>query len=134
MLISFKLHLVINEFGQIINFIFTPGNEDDRSVINHLVSNLSGLNLAACFLNILFKKAMRRSPGDKGYISSDLFENLSTKGIKLITLVARFLIFDQESHTTLEGIKKTIKNKLMIIEEKILLKKRSVIESVFNII
>lgn len=46
---GFKLHLVINEFGQIINFIFTPGNEDDRSVINHLVSNLSGLKFTACF-------------------------------------------------------------------------------------
>lgn len=80
------------------------------------------------------KKATRRSPGDKGYVSSDLFESLLTKGIKLITLVARFLIFDQESHTTLDGIKKTMKNKLMIMEEKIFLKKRSVIESVFNII
>ena len=55
--------------------------------------------------------------GDKGYVSQPLFNSLMHRGLKLVT-----------------GIKKKMKNKLMILKEKILLKKRSVIESVFDIL
>ena len=51
--------------------------------------------------------------GDKGYISQDLFGKLFDKGIQLIT-----------------RIKKNMKNKLMLIIDKILLRKRGIIESV----
>ncbi len=27
---GFKLHLIINDKGEILNFMFTPGNVDDR--------------------------------------------------------------------------------------------------------
>ena len=51
--------------------------------------------------------------GDKGYISKNLFLGLWHEGLKLIT-----------------KIKKNMKNKLMPIIDKILLRKRAVIESV----
>ena len=51
--------------------------------------------------------------GDKGYISQPLFERLYQRGVKLIT-----------------HIRKNMKNKLMAIHEKILLRKRSLIETV----
>ena len=53
--------------------------------------------------------------GDKGYISKDLFQNLYQKGVKLVT-----------------GSKKNMKNILMNSYEKFLLKKRSIIETVFG--
>lgn len=51
--------------------------------------------------------------GDKGYIKKELFEFLFEKGISFIT-----------------GIKKGMKNKLMDIADKILLRKRSIIETI----
>jgi len=53
--------------------------------------------------------------GDKGYISKELFLKLYKRGLKFIT-----------------GIKKTMKNVCMSLEEKILLRKRSLIETVFD--
>jgi hypothetical protein len=66
-------------------------------------------NLVKHSLGLLF--------GDKGYISGDLSTELIEKGIKLLT-----------------GIKNNMKNKFMIFQEKILLKKRFIIESIFNVI
>jgi len=53
--------------------------------------------------------------GDKGYISQELFLRLYRRGLKLIT-----------------GIKKNMENCLMILNEKLLLRKRSIIETVFD--
>jgi DDE family transposase len=53
--------------------------------------------------------------GDKGYISKELFIKLYRRGLKLVT-----------------GIKKNMKNQLVIWREKILLRKRGVIETVFD--
>jgi IS5 family transposase len=53
--------------------------------------------------------------GDKGYISQELFERLYQRGLKLVT-----------------GIKKNMKNKLMNMKEKILLRKRSISETIFD--
>ena len=51
--------------------------------------------------------------GDKGYISSDLFKKLFEQGLQLIT-----------------PVKKNMKNRLMPLQDKILLRKRSLIETV----
>jgi hypothetical protein len=51
--------------------------------------------------------------GDKGYIYSELTNNLFEKGVELITTVRR-----------------NMKNKLMNIFDKILLRKRSIIETI----
>ncbi|WP_373457556.1 IS982 family transposase [Wolbachia endosymbiont of Listronotus oregonensis] len=53
--------------------------------------------------------------GDKGYIKKELFEKLFDRGLKLITKV-----------------KKGMKNALISLKEKILLRKRSIIETVFG--
>jgi hypothetical protein len=52
---------------------------------------------------------------DKGYISRELFLRLLARGLKLIT-----------------GIKNNMKNILMILQEKLLLRKRSLVETVFD--
>ncbi len=95
---GFKLHLVINEKGELLNFIITPGNVDDREPLKNkrFVAKLKGK---------LF--------GDKGYISSKLAELLFVDGIQLIT-----------------SIKKNMKNCLMQMSDKILLRKRAVIETI----
>lgn len=63
-----KLHLVINEKGEIVNACVTPGNKDDRTPVRNLVVALKGL---------LF--------GDKGYIDHKLFDELYQRGLKLVT-------------------------------------------------
>lgn len=93
---GFKLHLVINDKGEIMAFKLTAANVDDRKPVPDLVKNLVGK---------LF--------GDKGYISQDLFERLYQQGLQLVTRV-----------------RKNMKNKLMALTDKILLRKRAIIESV----
>lgn len=95
-----KLHLLINELGEIQGLKLTPGNIDDRVPVPNITKRITGL---------LF--------GDKGYIKQELFDELYVRGIKLVT-----------------GIKKNMKNKLMPLFEKILLRKRSIIETVFSVL
>jgi hypothetical protein len=93
---GFKLHLVINDKGEIIAFKLTAANVDDRKPVPDLVKNLIG-----------------KLVGDKGYISQALFDKLYQQGLQLIT-----------------RIKKNMKNRLMLLWDKLLLRKRAVIESV----
>ena len=95
---GFKLHLIINDKSEILDFIITPGNIDDRKP-------LSDMNLHKRIFGKLF--------GDKGYISKDLFEQLFIDGVHLIT-----------------KIKKNMKNSLMLLQDKIALRKRALIETV----
>jgi IS5 family transposase len=97
---GFKLHLVINESGQLHKVKLTRGNVDDRTPVPDLVEGLEGLLFA-----------------DKGYIKAELFQYLYAKGLKLVT-----------------GIKKNMTNKMMPWIEKILLRKRSIIETVFSVL
>ena len=66
-----KLHLVINNMGQIMNFLLTPGNVADN---NHEV------------LETLLKELKGECYGDKGYLST-LFETFYGQGLLLITKV-----------------------------------------------
>ena len=93
---GFKLHLIINEFGDLLAFKVTTGNINDRSPVEELTKNLSG-----------------KLYGDKGYISQSLFERVLQNGVQLIT-----------------SLKKKMKNKLLPMLDKLLLKKRSLIETV----
>ncbi|MFB6320888.1 IS982 family transposase [Saccharicrinis sp. FJH54] len=95
---GFKLHLVINDRGEIIDFLITQGNIDDREPLKN-----------KNFHEKLFGKLF----GDRGYISQNLFEEMFIDGIHLIT-----------------KIRKNMKNSLMHTQDKILLRKRAVIESV----
>ena len=67
---GFKLHLICNERGEILNFMLTKANIDDRdkNVFNRLTDNVFGK---------LFV--------DKGYIYQGLFERLFNDGINLVT-------------------------------------------------
>jgi hypothetical protein len=93
---GFKLHLVINDAGDILAFTLTPGNVDDRKPVPKLVQALFGK---------LF--------GDKGYLSQLLFKSLLEQGLQLIT-----------------SLKANMKNRLMLMSDKLLLRKRFIIETI----
>lgn len=95
---GFKLHLVINDKGDLLNFVITQANVDDRN---------PGIVGTMC------KKVFGKLFGDKGYLSKSLFEFLFNDGIQLFT-----------------KIRNNMKNQLMTMKDKILLRKRAVIESV----
>ena len=66
---GFKLHLVVNDKGELLNFQVTPGNVDDRKPVPKLLQQLFGKVYA-----------------DKGYISLKLAKDLvDSVGIQLIT-------------------------------------------------
>ncbi len=70
---GFKLHLVVNDFGELLNFQVTPGNVDDRRPVPKLLQHLFGKVFA-----------------DKGYISVKLTKDLLEKvGVQLITKLKR---------------------------------------------
>jgi hypothetical protein len=95
---GFKLHLVINDCGELLSLRLTPGNVDDRRPVPILVKDLFGK---------LF--------GDKGYLSQPLFETLYTDGLQLVT-----------------KLKKKMKHRLLSMFDKIMLRKRAIIESVID--
>lgn len=95
---GFKLHLVINDRGELLNVRVTQGSIDDRQPVLRLVSRLWGK---------LF--------GDKGYLSNPLQTQLREQGLMLIT-----------------KLRKNMKNQLMLWYDKVLLRRRAVIETVID--
>lgn len=95
---GFKLHLIINDKGEILNFMFTPGNVDDREPLKQ---------------NGFVEKIKGKLCGDKGYIGQALFENLFMNGIQLVT-----------------KLKNNTRNSLVSVADKIILRKRALIETI----
>ncbi len=95
---GFKLHLVVNDCGELLSLRLTPGNTDDRRPVPELVKGLFGK---------LF--------GDKGYVSQPLFEMLFDEQVQLVT-----------------KLKAGMKNRLFPIFDKLMLRKRAIIESVMD--
>ncbi|AFI83847.1 IS982 family transposase [Methylophaga nitratireducenticrescens] len=95
---GFKLHLLVNEQGEILSVKITTANIDDRKPIPDMVKQLWGT---------LY--------GDKGYLSQTLKESLAEQGIKLVT-----------------GIRKNMKPQLMTLWDRLMLRKRYVIETIFD--
>ncbi len=96
---GFKLHLVINDCGELLACQITPASTDDRKPVPELCQNLFGKLIA-----------------DRGYISQPLFEQLlQMSNLQLIT-----------------KIRKNMKNRLMSLFDKLLLRKRAIIESVID--
>ncbi len=95
---GFRLHLIINDKGEVLNFMFTPVNVDDREPLysESFIGNVKG-----------------KLCGDKGYIGKQLLEFLFMNGIQLVTKV-----------------KNNMKNPLMSVADKIMLCKRTLVESV----
>jgi len=69
---GFKLHLIINEMGELINLQITKGNVSDIKPVEELSNNLQGMMF-----------------WDKGYLSKELKEKLNLKGLNLITKIRR---------------------------------------------
>ena len=95
---GFELHLICNEKGEILNFMITPGDVDDRKPLEYKT-----------FVEFMYGKLV----GDKGYISKNLFQRLFVDGIQLIT-----------------KLKSNMKGALMSVSDKLLLRKRAIIETV----
>jgi Transposase DDE domain len=96
---GFKLHLVVNDKGELLNCQVTPGNVDDRKPVPDLLQHLFGKVFA-----------------DKGYISQKLFEELmSSLGVQLVT-----------------KLKRNMKQRLMPLCDRLMLRKRAVVETVID--
>jgi Transposase DDE domain len=95
---GFKLHLAVNDQGELLACCLTPGNVDDRKPVASMVKTLRGK---------LF--------GDRGYISTFLTQLLFEQGLQLIT-----------------RLRKNMKNQLMHLSDKLLLRKRAIIESIID--
>ena len=93
---GFKLHLVVNEKGELLNLQITPGNTDDRKPVPDLVSSLFGKIFS-----------------DRGYVS----QALATK------LLQDFKI------QFFAKPRRNMKNRLMLLSDKLLARKRSIIET-----
>lgn len=65
--------------------------------------------------NNFHKRIFGKLFGDKGYIGKDLFEQLFIDGVHLVM-----------------KIKKNMKNSMMLLQDKIMLRKRSLIETVYD--
>lgn len=95
---GFKLHYVVNDKGEILNFVVTPGNTDDREPLKN---------------KTFVEKIKGKIYADKGYISQSLTDILFVDGLHLIT-----------------HIRNNMKNVLMEMKDKLLLRKRSIIETI----
>ena len=95
---GFKLHLICNEKGELLNFMITPGDIDDREPLKY-----------KAFMEFIYGKLV----GDKGYIGKELFQRLFVNGIQLVT-----------------KLKSNMKGALMSVSDKLLLRKRAIIETV----
>lgn len=95
---GFKLHIVVNSRGEIMNLKLTSAKEDDRKPVEDLTHELFG-----------------KLVGDKGYISKSLKEKLLEKGLELLTKV-----------------RKNMKPQEMTLMNKLLLRKRAIVETVID--
>ena len=98
---GFKIHLIINHLGQIVQFKYTPANVADNN---------------ATVLTDLFEALRGKCVGDKGYISK-LFQQFYEQGLHILT-----------------KLRKNMKNQLLDMKDKLLLRKRAIIESVNDIL
>jgi Transposase DDE domain len=93
---GFKLHLMVNDQGELLAFRVTTGEGDDRDPVVHMAHELWG-----------------HLYGDRGYISKVLHDELLANGLKLITLIRR-----------------NMKPRLMRLWDRLMLRSRSVIETI----
>lgn len=95
---GFKLHIIVNDRGELLAVRITPGNVSDanKSVVMGLARGLQGK---------LF--------GDKGYLSKEVFDQLWTQGLQLVT-----------------NIRSNMKQRLLPLWDKLMLRKRFIIETV----
>lgn len=95
---GFKLHLIINDRGEILSFCFSRANVDDRD---------------QKVMSVMTREVFGKLFGDRGYIDQKLAEYLWNDGVELIY-----------------KRRKNMKKMNISDTDKILLRKRAVIESV----
>lgn len=95
---GFKLHVIVNDCGDLLACQLTPGNVDDRKPLPQMAQHLFG-----------------KLSGDKGYLSKRLFETLLAQGVELLT-----------------PLRKNMKNPLITLSDKWLLRKRAIIETIHD--
>jgi hypothetical protein len=96
---GFKLHIVINDQGELLACQLTPGNTDDRRPVPKLAERLWGRLFA-----------------DKGYLSQALTHDLlRSRRLRLVT-----------------HLKRNMANRLLLLHDKILLRRRALLETVFD--
>ncbi|ALG69229.1 IS982 family transposase [Beggiatoa leptomitoformis] len=93
---GFKLHLLVDDCGQILSFRITRGNVDDRKPVPSMLKN---------FIGKVF--------GDRGYLSKKLAALLALDDVELITT-----------------LKKNMKPRVLAAFDKLLLRKRCIIETI----
>jgi DDE family transposase len=99
---GFKLHLVVNDRGELLAFCLTPGNWDDRRPVPQLLRRI--------------QRRFGRLFADRGYISQPLAEQLLVEhGLHLIT-----------------KLRKNMHNRLLDVSDKLLLRKRAIIETIYD--
>ena len=96
---GFKLHLIVNDCGEILSCCVTAGNIDDRQPVPKLARSLFGKLFA-----------------DKGYISQTLTQDLLEN--QMLQLVTK--------------LRKNMKNKLIDEMDKYFLRKRSILETIYD--
>ncbi len=94
---GFKLHVVVNNCGELLGCCLTTSNVDDREPVPGLAKRLFGKLFA-----------------DRGYVSQALFEQL----------------FSQHALQLITKLRKNMKNRRMLLEDKLLLRKRAIIETI----
>lgn len=119
---GFKLHLIINELGEIVNIRVTAGNVHDVRVVNDLSADIIGLLL-----------------GDKGYVSKKLAKELADRGIRLVTSKRRNMKH-LEAYSAAEkqllskrGLIETVNDQLKNLHQIEHTRHRSVLNSMVNI-
>lgn len=93
-----KLHMIVNDKEDILNFTIPQGNTNDRKPLKQ---------------ERFFHKIFGKLFADKGYIDKKLVQLLFIDDVQLIP-----------------SIRNNMKNRLMTLSDKILLRKRAVIETV----
>jgi transposase len=96
---GFKLHLIVNDQGELLAFRLTAGNVDDRKPVAEMVRQVRDL----------FGKLF----GDRGYIAKWLHDELWHEGVELVT-----------------RLRKNMKNHLVPLFDKVMLRKRALIETI----
>ncbi|MBC7807041.1 MAG: IS982 family transposase [Akkermansiaceae bacterium] len=69
---GFKLHLLVNDCGELLNVTLTAANKDDRKPLPDLLAGVFGKLIA-----------------DKGYLSRHLSESLREQGVEMVTKVRK---------------------------------------------
>jgi len=119
---GFKVHLIINNLGEIVNLKITSGSVHDVAILESLTKELKGILL-----------------GDKGYLSKVKTEALAARGLKLLTPSRKNMknkpIYTEEEKQLLcrRGLIETVNDQLKNLHQIEHLRHRSVNNFMVNI-